>query len=164
MVSVRHQDWVVKFRYTNGTGDGTILWRLGNQGDFNIASAVGTVDYPWFSHQHNIETNSNGNLTLFDNGNTRVRTVKGNSRGQALKLDESSRTATLVMNLDLGAFSTATGSTQVLSNGNATFDLGFIGSTTSVREFTPSNALVAQQDSPQNSYRSFRMRSLYTEK
>src|SRR5262249_24232204 len=34
IVSVRHQDWVVKIDYRNGAGDGHVVWRLGEGGDF----------------------------------------------------------------------------------------------------------------------------------
>jgi len=39
LYSIRHQDWVVKIDYENGRGSGNILWRLGNQGDFQIVSS-----------------------------------------------------------------------------------------------------------------------------
>ncbi len=161
LVSSRHQDWIFKFNYDNGSGNGALLWKLGKDGDFTT-TASGT--YPWFSHQHNIEFEPNGNLSLFDNGNTRVTELHGgHSRGQAWHLDESSKVATLAFNLDLGDFSLATGSTQLLSNGNYAFDLGFVGTITKMKEFTPSGVIEAQQDINKNSYRSFRMRSLYSE-
>jgi arylsulfate sulfotransferase len=162
VVSSRHQDWVFKFRYQNGTGDGALLWKLGRDGDFQTNASD---PFPWFSHQHNIEFEPNGNLSLFDNGNTRVAELGGgHSRGQAWHLDETNRVATRVVNIDLGDFSTATGSTQLLSNGNYAFDLGFVGNMTKMKEFTPSGTLEAEQDASKNSYRSFRMRSLYSEK
>jgi arylsulfate sulfotransferase len=162
VVSSRHQDWVFKIRYENGSGDGSLLWKLGKDGDFRTTSSD---PYPWFSHQHNVEFEPNGNLSLFDNGNTRVAELGGgHSRGQAWHLDETNRIATLVFNLDLGDFSRATGSTQLLSNGNYAFDLGYVGNITKTKEFTSSGTLKAEQDSSKNSYRSFRMRSLYSEK
>jgi hypothetical protein len=160
LVSCRHQDWIFKFNYDNGSGDGAVIWKLGKDGDFRSTS---TNPYPWFSHQHNIEIEPNGDLSLFDNGNTRVRLYGGHSRGQAWRLDEANKVATLALNLDLGDFSMATGTTQLLSNGNYAFDLGFAGSITKMKEFTASGTLEAQQDSNMNSYRSFRMRSLYSE-
>ena len=69
LISLRHQDWVVKLDYENGNGDGHVLWRLGNEGDFTIQS-----DDPnaWFSHQHDANfLGDNVTLALFDNGNTR---------------------------------------------------------------------------------------------
>ena len=32
LVSLRHQDWVIKIKYTDGTGDGSVLWRMGAGG------------------------------------------------------------------------------------------------------------------------------------
>ena len=87
IISIRHQDCVIKFRYQNGNGDGTILWRLGKDGDFEI-SAPPSNPYPWFSHQHDAEFEPDGLLTLFDNGNTRVTANGSRSRGQSWRLDE----------------------------------------------------------------------------
>ena len=160
IVSVRHQDWVIKFDYRNGAGTGVILWRLGNNGDFSVNS---TDPNPWFSHQHDAEFESNGLLTVFDNGNTRNLLHGGNSRGQAWRLDEANKIATPVVNIDVGAFSVATGSAQLLSNGNYHFDLGFInGSASASEEYTPTGVLQFEQLFPSNvNYRSFRLKSLY---
>ena len=49
VMSIRHQDWVIKIDYANGQGSGQILWRLGRYGDFTIES---DDPDPWFSHQH----------------------------------------------------------------------------------------------------------------
>src|SRR5262249_42980886 len=50
VLSVRHQDWVLKIDYENGAGDGHVIWRLGQDGDFTVNSPDPS---PWFSHQHN---------------------------------------------------------------------------------------------------------------
>ncbi len=73
LVSSRHQDWIMKIRYQGGTGDGTLLWRLGAEGDFRTDASVPN---PWFSHQHNPEVTPDGHLTVFDNGNTRVARLR----------------------------------------------------------------------------------------
>ena len=39
IVSLRSQDWVIKIDYDNGTGDGHVVWRLGQGGDFTINSS-----------------------------------------------------------------------------------------------------------------------------
>src|SRR5262249_38376178 len=39
VLSIRHQDWVITIDYRNGAGDGHILWRLGQGGDFTARSA-----------------------------------------------------------------------------------------------------------------------------
>ncbi len=160
LLSSRHQDWVMKVRYENGRGDGALLWKLGEDGDFRVSSSD---PHPWQSHQHNAEIQPNGLLSLFDNGNTRIQDFGGHSRGQVWQLDETNKVAKLVVNLDLGDFSSATGSTQLLSNGTYTFNLGVIGSVSATREFNTSNVLESAQNSTHNSYRSFRMRSLYQE-
>ena len=49
IVSVRHQDWVIKIDYAHGHGDGHVIWRLGQGGDFAVISSDPS---PWFSHQH----------------------------------------------------------------------------------------------------------------
>jgi arylsulfate sulfotransferase len=49
LYSSRHQDWVFKINYNYGNGDGSVIWRLGLGGDFQIVSSD---PYPWFSHQH----------------------------------------------------------------------------------------------------------------
>lgn len=163
IISVRHQDEVIKMNYANGAGDGTILWRLGRNHNFTVNSSD---PYPWFSHQHDVTYQPNGILTLFDNGNTRVaETGGGHSRGQAWQLDEVHMTATPALNLDLGVFSMATGSAELLSNGNYHFFDGFINSNSSRSvEYTPNGTLQFEEDEPHNvGYRSFRMRNLYSE-
>jgi hypothetical protein len=48
MVSIRHQAWVIKVNYNDGASDGSIIWKLGYQGDFALqsgtTSAVDPVD------------------------------------------------------------------------------------------------------------------------
>ncbi len=41
IVSVRDQDWVIKLDYDSGTGNGDILWRLGQGGDFTLEILLG---------------------------------------------------------------------------------------------------------------------------
>jgi len=123
LVSVRHQDWVLKINYADGAGDGSVLWRLGRDGDFTV---IGPGDWPEQSHQHDAEIESNGLLTLFDNGNTRVAANGGNSRGQVYLLNEANKVALLLVNTDLGEYSPALGAAELLSNGNYSFSAGAI--------------------------------------
>jgi len=128
--SSRNQDWVMKIDYHNGTGTGNVLWRMGPCGDYTFNN-IYNDPWPWNSAQHDvgIENNGAGPLTLFDNGATRVSPPNsssgcmkglgsGNSRGMALTLDETNLQVTPILSVDLGAFSTADGSAQLLSNGN----------------------------------------------
>ena len=87
VLSVRHQDWVVKIDYRNGAGDGHVVWRLGQGGDFTLNSADPNA---WFSHQHNAHFIDDDTLVLLDNGNTRrASDPTANSRGQVWTLDET---------------------------------------------------------------------------
>lgn len=159
IISIRHQDWIVKIRYANGTGDGAILWRFGKDGDFTTSASD---PFPWPSHQHDAEYTPSGLMTLFDNGNTRVQTYGGHSRGQEWQLDEVHHVATRVVNADLGAFSLATGSTKLLPGGYFLFNLGFVGTSTQIKEMNALGETQSQVNYASPSYRSFRLRSMYT--
>jgi hypothetical protein len=165
LYSSRHQDWLIKIDYDHGQGDGHVIWRLGKDGDFDISS---TDTYPWFSHQHdaNFGTGDPSELTLFDDGNTRIFTLRsGNSRGQVLRLDEQNRVASVVLNADLGVYSDAVGSAQKLHNGDYFYDAGFVpgpnGWTAFSIEVNASGAIVSEIQANRVLYRSFRMTSLY---
>src|SRR5262249_49933290 len=168
VLSMRHQDWVIKIDYRNGSGDGHVVWRLGQGGDFAVHSADPN---PWFSHQHNAHYLDDHTLILFDNGNARRATdPNAHNRGQVWTLDETSMTATPVLNADLGDYSDRFGSAQRLSNGNYSFTSGALGqgpppsqfgrtievlpdgTKTYVLETDPVGVLV---------YRSYRTRTLY---
>jgi hypothetical protein len=139
--SARNQDWVMKIDYNNGTGTADILWRMGPCGDFTFNN-INNDPWPWFSHQHDagIENNGAGPLTAFDNGNTRISPPSGhgsstgcmlgvgsgNSRGMALTINQSALQVTPVLSQDLGVFSTALGSAQLLSDGNYFFMPGVV--------------------------------------
>lgn len=162
--SARHQDWILKIDYQGGAGSGDILWRLGKDGDFTLASKEPN---PWFSHQHDVNFepgDTSSHLMLFDNGNSRqAANASAHSRGQVLAIDESSRTASLILNADLGAFSRALGSAQKLLNGNYFFNLGFLPDAFSQAvEVDLKGAPVNRVEVETPQYRSFRMRDLYT--
>jgi arylsulfate sulfotransferase len=165
IISLRHQDWVIKIAYENGTGDGHIVWRLGNQGDFALVNPL-DVQSPWFSHQHDAERQSNGQLSLFDNGNTRHASYpRADSRGQAWTLNEVALTATLSLNFGLGVYSSAYGTAQLLSNGDWWFYAGdFRGGSFKSRmyEFTPEGVLDYELSYPNSGYRAFRLSTFFT--
>jgi hypothetical protein len=164
VLSVRHQDWVIKIDYRNGEGDGHVLWRLGQGGDFTVNS---TDPNPWFSHQHNAHYIDDSTLVLFDNGNTRrASDPNADSRGQVWTLDGQTMTATLVVNDDLGAYSGALGAAQRLLNGNYSFTLGENGPEPPVPpahtiEVRPDGTKVYDLEVNHPEYRSFRVRTLY---
>jgi hypothetical protein len=160
IISLRHQDWVVKVDYQNGLGDGHIHWRLGNAGDFILQS---NDPHPWFSHQHDANfLPDNVTLELFDNGNTRKAVdPTANSRGQVLLVDEEALTVKLILNQDLGVYSGAVGSAQRLSNGNYHFDAGFLDGRSISFELTNTGTTERAIQAGAPEYRTFRMSDLY---
>jgi arylsulfate sulfotransferase len=166
LYSSRHQDWVIKIAYANGTGDGHVIWRMGKDGDFQINSSD---PYPWFSHQHdpNFVASDPSKLLVFDDGNTRVVTLGGgNSRGQALSIDEQAMTATPIVNADLGVYSIAVGSAQQLSDGNYHFDAGYVpipgGAVAYSFEVDGTGKIVYNANANAPLYRTFRLSSIYS--
>ena len=166
VLSIRHQDWVIKIDYRNGAGDGHVVWRLGAGGDFAVNSADPS---PWFSHQHNAHYLDDYTLILFDNGNIRQASdPNAHSRGQVWALDETTMTATLVLNADLGAYSGALGAAQRLSNGNYSFTLGTNGPVppppkppSHTVEVSPIGIKSYDLEASTPEYRSYRVRTLY---
>ena len=158
VVSLRNLDWVIKIDYANGTGDGHVIWRLGQGGDFRINS---TDPSPWFSHQHDVTYINDTTLVLFDNGNTRrSKNRRADSRGQELVLDEKTRVATLVVNADLGNYASYTGGAQMLPSGNLNFDSPLAEQTIEVLP-NGSKSYVLKMNMPGVQYRSYTYSSLY---
>jgi len=164
LYSTRHQDWLIKVSYQSGKGDGHVIWRLGKDGDFQFNSSD---PWPWFSHQHdgNIEFSDPTALLVFDDGNTRVGSMGGNSRGQVLRLDEPNRSASFILNADLGVYSLAVGSAQLLPDHNYHFDAGFVPQGTGVAysfEVDGTGHVVYEAKANAILYRTFRMTNMYT--
>ena len=170
LMSVRHQDWLLKIDFADGLGDGHILWRLGKGGDFRLDSADPQA---WFSHQHdsNFELSDPTRLIVFDNGNTRLAQQGPgagpiNSRGQVWKLDETAMTAKPVLNTDLGVYAFAVGSAQQLENGNYHFCAGYVldGLDRSAHSFEINRAgvNVYSLQADRLIYRTFRLPDLYS--
>jgi hypothetical protein len=163
VVSLRHQDWVIKIDYANGAGDGHIVWRLGQDGDFTVNS---NDSNPWFSHEHDPHFIDDTTLIVFDNGNTRRATdPNADSRGQVWTIDENTQTATLAFSVDLGNYSDRVGSAEALSNGNDCFTSGFIVQGQQVVgqsiEVLPDGTPTYVLQLSVSLYRSFRVRTLY---
>jgi arylsulfate sulfotransferase len=162
VLSVRHQDWVIKIDYANGTGDGHVVWRLGRGGDFAVNFTDPNL---WFSHQHTPHYIDDHTLILFDNGNThRASDPTANSRGQVWTIDEDAMTATLGLNADMGTYSDRVGSAQRLSNGNYSFTSGAIGAPPFVGqsvEVLPDGTKSYVLQVGRGLYRGYRTRSLY---
>ncbi len=75
LVSIRHQNWVIKVNYADGTGDGSILWHLGEGGDFTLMNGTDPTDWEYAQHSPAIVGNNSAGtfqLTLMDNGDDRI--------------------------------------------------------------------------------------------
>ncbi|MGH9735919.1 MAG: aryl-sulfate sulfotransferase [Candidatus Acidiferrales bacterium] len=180
IVSSRHQSWVMKVDYHDGTGTGNILWKLGYQGDFTLQGGTAPQDWQYGQHDPNvITTNSSGvfQMTMFDNGFLRVMDAAGAlcgttgqpacySRVPIFQIDETGKTATLewVDNLS-PIYSFWGGSSRLLVNGDIQFnETTPTASTAALYEVTKTNPpqIVWQMHiANANSYRGYRMPSLY---
>ncbi len=153
---------MIKIDYARGSGDGHVIWRLGQGGDFSVSSSDPS---PWFSHQHYPHYLDDSTLLLFDNGNTRTgrairaRTAADRSGGST----NDAMTATLVVNLDVGNYSAELGTADRMPNGNYVFDSGSQGGGLFGQsiEMLPDGTTVYVQEVADSDYRSFRMSSLY---
>ncbi|MGA8220995.1 MAG: aryl-sulfate sulfotransferase [Candidatus Acidiferrales bacterium] len=135
IISIRHQNWLVKVDYNNGAGAGDIIWKLGYQGDFTLVGGTDPTD--WFYAEHGpsfATTNTTGKFSLivFDNGNDRtlptgqvqcVSTASPTcySTVPLLELDETAKTATLAFHDVFTSFSYFGGNAGVLNNGDVEF-------------------------------------------
>jgi hypothetical protein len=148
--SSRHQDWIFRIDYRDGAGTKRLLWRMGPThtatgltGNFTFTNTYGDP-WPWFSHQHDVGIQNAGTepITLLDNGDTRIsnpplglgagcQPLDCDSRGMAVNFTQpvgncvtscTPGTVTPVVSLDLGGYSTAMGSADLLGNGNYFFE------------------------------------------
>lgn len=89
LLSMRHQDWIVLI--DRATGD--ILWRLGDEGDFELADGD-----TWFFHQHSPQWQPDGSLLLYDNGvgNPYVAPELVETHATRIELDYDAMTADVV--------------------------------------------------------------------
>ncbi len=183
LVSMRHQNWVVKVNYANGAGNGSILWHLGEGGDFTLAGGTDPTDWQYAQHYPSyFSANTTGvfSLGVMDNGDDRIfpSGVTCGTMGEPAclyttipvwQIDEGAKTATLTFHqiLPTNLYNFFGGNTEQLLNGNVEYDLcgvGAAGAGSDVFEVT-------QENSPQtvwhmhvtgtNLYRAFRISSLY---
>jgi len=105
---------------------------------------------------------------VFDNGTTRHKQYLGDSRGQVWHINQNNMTASLRLNADLGFFSPALGSAQVMENGDFAFFAGDIYIDANDyqvlnTEYSTAGAVEYQYQAtgPANAYRGWRLPSLY---
>jgi len=178
LLSMRHQSWILKLDYKDGTGTGNVLWKLGNDGDFTI---LGGDPSQWFYGQHApVIENTNGSvmtLAVYDDGNFRIDS-SGNScgtpptatacysRATIFQVDQTTHVASLLWQDLPGFFSFWGGSISMLSNGDVEFDSSEpYGNSSSViieATQTANPQTVWQMNiNGQNAYRGMRIPSLY---
>jgi arylsulfate sulfotransferase len=183
IVSIRHQNWVVKLDYEDAGGSGNILWHLGYEGDFSLVNGTSPQDWQYAQHGPNLTTpNSSGSfgLAIMDNGDDRVfpanftcpvaltQNICLYSRAIAYQVDENTLTATLTTNNLSPYYSFFGGDAHVLANGDLEYD--FAGANVNgtdegyIAEYTPganSQLVFSLLANGQEEYRAFRQGSLY---
>jgi arylsulfate sulfotransferase len=180
IISIRHQNWLVKIDYANGAGAGDILWHLGYQGDLTLVGGTDPTD--WFYAQHGpsfTTSNTTGKfgLALFDNGDDRVfpSGVTCGTSGeppclystvQLFEIDETAKTATFTFHPTAPTYSFFGGNNAVLKNGNVEYceSAGGPGTAGTIYEVTQGNSsqTVWQMNvASQYIYRGQRIASLY---
>jgi arylsulfate sulfotransferase len=184
LLSMRHQSWVLKIDYNNGSGTGNVLWKLGYQGDFSLAQ--GDDPSLWFSFQHFpsliSQSGSQTTLAIWDNGDFRPLDTSGTvcaipgppncySRATVFQVDESAMVANLEWQYLPDLFGNWGGSINQLGNGNIEFDVNAplvppspnVASEIQEVTQTATPQVVWKMDLPvpMNAYRAYRVPSLY---
>ena len=180
IVSIRHQDWVVKVDYRDGKGSGDVLWKLGKDGDFALQGGVDPTD--WFYAQHDARfigdtTAGKFVLSVMDNGDDRklppgVSCGTGNdpacqySTIPIMQIDETAKTASFLFHQVLPSYlySNWGGNVAPLANGNIEYFLSGSPGGSQLFEVTnePTPRTVWNLTMPGcGSYRAFRLPSLY---
>ena len=185
LVSMRHQNWILKVNYADGTGDGSIIWHLGEGGDFTLEGGTDPTDWQYAQHDPSFfSKNTTGvfSLGVMDNGNDRIfpAGVTCGSSGAppclystvpVWQIDEAAKTATLTFHqiLPPNLYNNFGGNAEQVANGNVEYDLCGLGVGTSAANSAVYE--VTQESSPQTVwsmqvtgtylYRAFRIPSLY---
>ncbi|HEX3425258.1 MAG TPA: arylsulfotransferase family protein [Acidimicrobiales bacterium] len=139
---------------------GKTMWELGGrQSTFKLAAAPGQVldrSGEIFAFQHDPEPIGNDQYTIFDDESDGSTTLLAHSRVVTVKLDLTSKVATLVKSVDQpeGAVASAEGNAQTTGDGD--LFVGW-GSLPYISEFGPSGHLVfnAKLPSADYSYRAY---------
>ncbi|HEY6447498.1 MAG TPA: aryl-sulfate sulfotransferase [Acidobacteriaceae bacterium] len=183
LLSMRHQNWVIKIDFNDGQGTGKVLWRLGEGGDFKLIGGTDPTD--WFYAQHGLSwftPNTTGifKLGIMDNGNDRIfppptgqvlckplapTSAQCYSTMDVLEINETDMTATLVTHYvpPPSDFSFFGGETEQLANGDIHVDFCAPLPGTMVQELDPTASQVIWQGTTAkvNQFRVDRLPSLY---
>jgi len=137
LVSVAMEDQIWKINSKTGE----LIWKLGRNGDFKMDTAS------YFSFQHSINVNFEGDYMLFDNN-----LFKEVSRALSFRLDTTTMTATTIINAPLPTekYTSRMGNGYLLANGNL---LQTSSKTGSVMITEKSGKILWELDSPFVPYR-----------
>jgi hypothetical protein len=141
---------------------GKIIWELGGkQSTFKLKAAPGQVldsAGEIFAYQHDPEAIGNDEYTFFDNESDGPTTLLRHSRVVTVKLDLTSKVATLVKSVDQpeGLVAPAEGDAQTTRNGDLFVGWGALPY---ISEFSPSGHLLFNAQLPDGvtSYRAYRL-------
>lgn len=118
---------------------GAILWTLGANGDFSADPEAGD---PWFVQQHDPQILANGNILIYDNGDT----TRGWSRAVEYALDEQGMAAEIAWEYrgNPGWFTDFWGDADRVEGGNTLITAGTNvgGDRSRIFEVTPDGSLV----------------------
>lgn len=182
LLSLRHQNWIIKIEFLDGLGSGKVIWRLGEGGDFKLVGGVDPTD--WFYAQHGMSYFSHNTTGVFrigmmDNGNDRIypdghqvqcapfrpNPATCYSTVPVLAVNESNMTATLITHYvpPPSYFSFFGGNADLLPNGDIHADFCVPLSGAIVQELTPDGGQVVWQAvTPKaDQFHAFRLLSLY---
>lgn len=137
LVSVAMEDQIWKINSKTGE----LIWKLGKNGDFKMDTAS------YFSFQHSINVNYDGDYMLFDNN-----LFKEVSRSLSFRLDTNEMTATTVIDAPLPTvkYTSRMGNGYLLENGNL---LQTSSKTGSVMITDKTGKILWEMDSPFVPYR-----------
>lgn len=183
LLSIRHQNWIIKIDFNDGQGSGNVLWRLGEGGDFKLVGGTDPTD--WFYAQHGMSyfsPNTTGvfRLGMMDNGNDRIfptgqvqckpqgpTTPQCYSTFPIFEINEGNMTATLMNHYEptggASDFSFFGGDVQQLANGDLHVDFCSPLTGALVQELDPAGShVIWQATSPgYDQFRADRWPSLY---
>ena len=178
MVSLRHVDWIIKINYARAQGDGSVLWKMGYQGDFTLLNPPTSPNcttprqkdaYQWFTDQHDANFNYGKEtiLSVYDNGDLRINLCDtgGHSRGYILSVDEAKLQATPLYLYDLGVYAVGNGTAErIPGTPNYHFESGWVikKQTSLSSEIAPGGVVESAMTEDDITYRSYRMQDLYT--
>ena len=181
LLSMRHQNWIIKIDYNNGQGAGDILWHLGEGGDFALQGGTDPVDWFYAEHGPSFTTSNTAGtfgLAVFDNGDDRIypngetcqqygASPCPYSTAEVYSIDESAMAATIAFQDKPTLYSSFGGNAEALSNGDIEFDFCSLPTTPAsamvneVTNATPAETVWQMTISNTSAYRAFRMPSLY---